>query len=830
MEDKKPIKVYFDETVRDKMFFVYEDGTVVEEPLDFSSSKMIELLNDNGIELTNDGLVEARDKGIVAAFTTDATEEEKNAFIGASPVGSTGDVDDDSLEDEDEDEYTDDDSLDDDELEEEQKSGKGKKIVAGILGAAAVIGGLTLFHSCSNDDIKGVIEQPDDTPSKEEEDFLKKLLANMTPSQQQYFGSALTVVENFNETAKADDNFKLDKDTSDLSLTVDETVALKAVLNNYSAEELYDVFGTVGFDAENMMDLAKSAYAKMSVYYMNATKPSGISALIEDKAAKEFFEKQETRVLAFNANPSEALADEVIKNTYYSYVYGGSTGEYEQINNSGVAWFATSTIYGYELANRNIPEYLEIHEVDSTEKDKYPSGSAEVGMKLSDIVNIVNKEGLYKSINDSFSDTVEELSTKQSLEKTVVQMNAKTQLVTELRNANENTLANKVTNGAVTEELLNEIAGASKDGSNAVESYRGAIASVTDKEAKVVAMLELAENKYNVSKTDVTSLVNNRFRTKPLDKVVVDTNNGPVDIPIVDKDEDGNNIYDGDEFGKLTDDEKHDFIVNNGTVVDKEDNKDNNKDNNKDTGKDVVVKEEDLTDKEKEDVKTQKEILTEVEKLSAELQLDGANDASVYTNEKGVYKFNKKIVNKYNGEQVDTSKMSIFNIVTHSVAFGDGTTVKTSDEQVKQRIAEDKAISNVSAKVAGLSDEAKEYLKKEYGSNWQSEFVKASYEKGYTEQFNAIIRKAIAYGDVLRTDAEKAYINSQKQNEQLNNSANVNTNTNTNTNTSTGTTNNTNSNTNNDADDYDPWLDPNLNKPLSSSTYSWDAEYKALTK
>lgn len=635
---------------------------------------------------------------------------------------------------------------DDDEYKDEIKSDKTvlKRVGAGVLAAGAMVGMLSLLHSCNQEQI-----------TEQKEENADDLYKNMTEEQKAFFEPTFKAVEEFNAKTVKEGNFKLENDKTSLHITVDEAIALNVIMNDYTADELYNIFGTLEFDTNNVMNLARSAYSKLSTYYMNAKEASGLSQMINDEDARLFFERHENAVIEFNNNPSTDLSDNVIKGLYYDYVHGGSTGEYAKINNDGVAWMATSAGFGFELANRNVEEFLKISGVSQEEIDKYGDAAAAVGMPLSkittsellngineeidlDIIDEINNKSLCAAVTTQTRDTVEALRMKQQIAVTIIKADAKGRLVEGLQNAGINGLAEKVMASDITmsQELLDEISEYGAVANNLVDDYNNRISSTTKTEAMVVAVMELAQEKFGLdTEIDLADLVNNRFRTKEKEKE---------EKPVIKPDTDGIPVVDKEVFENIPEDKKDDFIKENGVVIKEET-----------TTKEEVVKEEDLTPEEKEDVVDQKAILSEIEQKKNDLITKGSNDAITYTEEKGAYNYSTKIVNPYNNETIDTDNLSLFNIVAHVKAFGSGAeNINSNDNQIQERMGKD--ASKVASEIDSLSADAKEYLKNEYGSNWEEKFLEESYIYGYTTQINGSLKTAREMGDVLKTSAKEA--------------------------------------------------------------------------
>lgn len=670
----------------------------------------------------------------------DKTEEAKVVTDAVEPVEVS--------EFDDEDEYVEDDA-------KENKT--GKRVLASILAAGAVVGTLTLLHSCEQEKI--VEETKTQT--------LEDLINQMTPEQKAFFESSFKTVERFNNNATKEGNFALDKDQSTLHMTVDEGIALNIIMNNYSSDDLYDIFGTVEFDTTNIMNLARSAYGKLSTYYMNAKEASGLSEMINDTVAREFFERHENAVIEFNNNPSIELSDNVIKGMYKDYTYNGANGEYAKINNDGVAWFATTAGFGFELANRNVPEFLTTTDGLSLNKvttNELLSGiNEEVNL---DIMDELDNKSLCASVTSQTRDKVDALTMKQNIAATIIETNAKDELVEGLKENGNISLANRVLATDITPELLKEISSTSSKNNELVEDYNSRINSLEEKEAKIMAVLNLAQEKYNSKENiDLADLVNNRFRS-PLvieKEPVVDTTPGVTteeekkeqlrEDLYIGKDENGTPVYDGDKLNELPKEEQEEFIKDNGVIVNQE--------------TEVVEKEqvelEDLTPIEQEQVIDQEAILREIESVRNDLITRGVYDAIDYTESTGVYSYNGTIVIPYNGQELDTSSMSLFNIVAYDAAFGNGS-IDTGE--IASQMSSDAAL--LASELSSLSSDARQYLADTYGSNWEETFIEETYVYGFTTQLESSLAEARNLGAQIRQTAEEEYKKAQAEIDKMN--------------------------------------------------------------
>lgn len=633
------------------------------------------------------------------------------------------------------------------EEEEEKETGtsKTKAIIAGTLLAVTVAGLAIGLHSCSEEQ---VVEQIKDQT-------LEDLLKQMTPEQRAFFENSFKAVEEFNGKTAKEGNFKLYSDTSKLHMSVDEAVALNIVLNNYSAADLYEVFGTVEFDSTNVMNLARSAYSKLTTYYMNAKEASGLSAMINDPAARAFFEKHENAVIEFNNNPTRENSDKLINMLHDSYVKNGATGDYADINNDAVAWLSTTTAFGYELANRNVSEFgvtqdgtLSLNQI--TESEALSGNGEEVNI---DVMDEVNNKGLCASVYRSVTEKISTLTTIQSVTTATIETNAKNELVEGLKESGNMSLANKVLNSELTPELLKEISSSNSKATELVEDYNERVAELSEKEAKVAGVINLATERYNVKEdVDLASLVNNRFRSALVlereDNELTKEEQIKEDL-YVGKDDKGNAIYDKDKLDKLEDEDKNAFIANNGEVVKKEE-----------VVEKEEVKKEDLSKDELDKVVSEEKILSEIEELKNNLIEQGVYDAVDYSEEKGAYDYNGTLTIPYNNQTLNTKDMTLFNITAYDAAFGNKN-ITVDDSQIQNRMEKDS--KEVDDEIESLSSEAAKYLEEKYGNDWKEDFKDESYDYGYTEQIKGILATAKELAPEIKKTAEAEFDKAQQE-------------------------------------------------------------------
>ncbi len=598
-----------------------------------------------------------------------------------------------------------------DELAEDEHyktSAKRRAVVTG-LGGLAAIAAITAGANAVN---KKVVSEQNNN-NNNNNDLLNEaedLINSLNEDGKKFFNDVLTSIQNINNQMTKANNFKLDTDKVDLQFSAEDLIAAKIAFNNYTPEQLYNIFGdltqigTLKLDANGIYKAMDRVYLKLAAYGMNAVEPSGISSLIEDEQAREFFEKHENVVLAFNANPSIETSDAVLKTLYYDYTYEGMTGSYDEINNDSVARMATAFHFGNQLATRNVPDYNTVHNVSADEKAQYGNGAIVAGTQRAKLL-----EG-NAVLNDVLQDPTFTL---------VGELNDKSLCASSFGEIEEN-----------------------MDQFNMYKQIMGAI-NTADKEENKDKIAELEERKETVN--NITSLLNQGMNILDHDDVIALMNNRFLPIPEVEKNEDYN--ISKDEYEKLPEKEKDDYVKEHGTVVEEH--------------TDVVeeqVDKEDLTPSEKEDVEWQENLLRKVDALSAELQKQGIYDANDYVEKEGAYKYGKTIVNPFNNEVVDTTKLSLFNIVAHAEAFGDGANeINHNDKQIQDYLnsivgqRDDVVIKFIDS----LSDKEKSYVASNYGDLYKQ--LMDTYRKTFGDEVDNELKTARTFGDQLRSDAEKAY-------------------------------------------------------------------------
>ena len=280
-----------------------------------------------------------------------------------------------------------------DKLEKNYNKKKAAKIAigvaAGVLGAAGIAAAVT---SCNKNTNKNKNEE---STSKSFESLINSMKKD--DERRVFAENVFSVTEALNSKALDKDVFALEEDgEATLHFTYDEVAAAKLVLNNYTSEEMYKMFGTDEIDTNDIMVKYQSFTTKMSLYAMNGKAPSGVASLIENEANRTWFEKIENSIVEFNKAPNSTNADKVIRTFAYFYNHGinGSDAiENDEATLSCVKNLAFNMICGYRDANgeKDYQQYLVVSTEPGSFDDQYRTNKesqVQKGERLSDHIKI----------------------------------------------------------------------------------------------------------------------------------------------------------------------------------------------------------------------------------------------------------------------------------------------------------------------------------------------------------------------------------------------------------------------------------------------------------
>lgn len=280
-----------------------------------------------------------------------------------------------------------------DKLEKNYNKKKAAKIAigvaAGVLGAAGIAAAVT---SCNKNTNKNKNEE---STNKSFESLMNSMKKD--DERRIFAENVFSVTEALNSKTLDKDVFALEEDgEATLHFTYDEVAAAKLVLNNYTSEEMYKIFGTDEIDTNDIMVKYQSFTTKMSLYAMNGKAPSGVASLISNEANRTWFEKIENSIVEFNKAPNSTNADKVIRTFAYFYNHGinGSDGiENDEATLSCVKNLAFNMICGYRDANgeKDYQQYLVVSTAPGSFDDQYRTNKesqVQKGERLSDHIKI----------------------------------------------------------------------------------------------------------------------------------------------------------------------------------------------------------------------------------------------------------------------------------------------------------------------------------------------------------------------------------------------------------------------------------------------------------
>lgn len=262
-------------------------------------------------------------------------------------------------------------------------------VAAGVLGATGIAAAVT---SCNKNTNKNKNEE---STNKSFESLMNSMKKD--DERRVFAENVFSVTEALNSKALDKNVFALEEDgEATLHFTYDEVAAAKLVLNNYTSEEMYKIFGTDEIDTNDIMAKYQSFTTKMSLYAMNGKAPSGVASLIENEANRTWFEKIENSIVEFNKAPNSTNADKVIRTFAYFYNHGinGSDGiENDEATLACVKNLAFNMICGYRDANgeKDYQQYLVVSTAPGSFDDQYRTNKesqVQKGERLSDHIKI----------------------------------------------------------------------------------------------------------------------------------------------------------------------------------------------------------------------------------------------------------------------------------------------------------------------------------------------------------------------------------------------------------------------------------------------------------
>ena len=183
---------------------------------------------------------------------------------------------------------------------------------------------------------------------------------NATEAQKKFYNKIENFIYKFHEETHKENNFRIAEDGENyLDLSIWEVACLDLLLNDYSKEELSEIWGNITVDEKSLTEVTQTALDKIITYYTNAKEKSGVAELIEDKEKKAAFEKQEEKVLAVNKNPSDENIYAIIDSPEYQEVYFSDNTNLEKMDLA--SFISTIPLVSFTVANLDAISTKEVH-------------------------------------------------------------------------------------------------------------------------------------------------------------------------------------------------------------------------------------------------------------------------------------------------------------------------------------------------------------------------------------------------------------------------------------------------------------------------------------
>ena len=178
-----------------------------------------------------------------------------------------------------------------------------------------------IYESISNQKIEFILKECfDNKKERSKYAILDFDISYASKIQKEFLNDTARLITKFHEQTHKENNFRLEEDDEHyLDLTLDEVISLNIMLNEYSEEEMTEIFGSYKLDSQKIDSSIKSLYDKLIVYYMNAKEKSYISDIIKDEEKKKMFEDIEEKVLRFN-NASSLNLDDIYNDEIYQKI------------------------------------------------------------------------------------------------------------------------------------------------------------------------------------------------------------------------------------------------------------------------------------------------------------------------------------------------------------------------------------------------------------------------------------------------------------------------------------------------------------------------------
>lgn len=701
-----------------------------------------------------------------------------------------------------------------------KKKSKAPKVFAilgvSALGIGAVSGlGYGVYKLVKHIQHKQIVQQKEDDDTLEKNDVeqqtdvsFEKMIQSMDENDKRRIVAegAMTAVTNFHNSTHKPLNFRLDSDGETyLDLTTEEAIVLKAFANYTEPADLYEIFGTSNLSSSQVQNLIESARSKLSVYYMNATEPSGLASIFDNPNDRAFFERFENDILHFNKTHTQDSSDRLIADVYYSFVLDGA------VNETNVGSLARALAYdcvegmvikesgskahegllsfeGWDKAKETeyyVRNYLglDYSSLSQEDKDTYSKNIIEKGTKLvsSDpdvetLHSIIRNSGICSGVKDDVLTSMDSLNMQKAMKDATVEQQIvaiNNSIVSALTEKGKTELVSEVIasiNERLPEDLIEEIsdAGCKTEVANydaIMESILGADRPELDAISQV-ASDELSQiDNYSPSERNIATLVNNRRHieyvnekdeTKADEKGYLGTEKHTVKVNGKETEKELP-VYDMKKAGVDTNDKKEvdKFVKEHGEVID-----------TKKTEKKEEIPEEKIPEKDQAQVIQQQHVIM-AQHLEENSRAQGGIAANDYANSEGRYNYDEpSVVDPANGEVYILSEQSFANSVAYATAFGTST-FNSNDYRIQNAARQDAdnyvdvILSNEAieeyARISGISvDEARNT-------------IKGYFIEGFTEQIENEIQSAVEVGMDMKRISQEAINATNQLNNNLNN-------------------------------------------------------------
>lgn len=389
--------------------------------------------------------------------------------------------------------------------EDDIEKGSILKKAAAITGATAVIaGGVMGISNLINNAVTNEATKEDnfDLDNASIEQIIDQLEDDSLAKTE--YQKALNFCEKFNQLASQSNNFRMASDGDNyLEITAEEALYTSIVVNNYSADQISEIFGARGLDYNQVMNGYRSVCDKISIYNMNAKVSSGLDSLINDSTAKGLYHNQEQEVINFNNSvKSDSLdkekADHVLAITKNNFININAADNVDP----AAAYLSSMPTNGYTTANANNPEALMYSgSIDGLDMKK--------GEQLTDLNKQINDKNYLEKVQANTKNAIDEYNAKISTKLS----DSKQKLVSALKDNGSAELAAKVNSRTDLTDLSEEIKKEGGDISDMYDKYQETVDGLNPSGIPADAIISAINQETTTGKSgNLEILKNNRIR------------------------------------------------------------------------------------------------------------------------------------------------------------------------------------------------------------------------------------------------------------------------------------------------------------------------------